>query len=70
MLVKYFFKCFIGSYFNIVNFNFMQGILLVYDIINIVSFENVEDWYSCVKKVFGKDSKMLYLVLVGNKSKC
>ncbi|XP_048746564.2 ras-related protein Rab-28-like [Ostrea edulis] len=44
-----------------------NGILLVYDITNLASFENVEDWYNCAKKVFGKDTKMPHLALVGNK---
>lgn len=42
----------------------------MYDITNLASFENVEDWYNCAKKVFGKDTKMPHLALVGNKSKC
>ncbi|XP_022344290.1 ras-related protein Rab-28-like [Crassostrea virginica] len=44
-----------------------NGILLVYDITNLASFENIEDWYSCAKKVFGKDTKLPHLALVGNK---
>ncbi|XP_021141823.1 ras-related protein Rab-28 isoform X6 [Columba livia] len=44
-----------------------QGILLVYDITNGQSFENLEDWYNVVKKV-NEDSETQPLVaLVGNK---
>ncbi|KAK1199712.1 RAB28 protein, partial [Pygoscelis papua] len=43
------------------------GILLVYDITNGQSFENLEDWYNVVKKV-NEDSETQPLVaLVGNK---
>ena len=49
-------------------FFFFQGILLVYDITNYSSFENLDDWYSSVKKVFESDGKMPHLALVGNKS--
>ncbi|XP_033756413.1 LOW QUALITY PROTEIN: ras-related protein Rab-28-like [Pecten maximus] len=44
-----------------------NGILLVYDITNYASFENVEDWYSSVKKVFGRETKIPHMALVGNK---
>ncbi|KAJ8317622.1 hypothetical protein KUTeg_005526 [Tegillarca granosa] len=44
-----------------------NGILLVYDITNHASFENVEDWYNAVKKVFGRDTRMPHMALVGNK---
>ncbi|KAK3095327.1 hypothetical protein FSP39_013250 [Pinctada imbricata] len=44
-----------------------NGILLVYDITNVASFENVEDWYSNIKKVFGRDTKIPHIALVGNK---
>ncbi|OWF55053.1 ras-related protein Rab-28-like [Mizuhopecten yessoensis] len=44
-----------------------NGIVLVYDITNYASFENVEDWYSSVKKVFGRDTKIPHMALVGNK---
>ncbi|XP_025977798.1 ras-related protein Rab-28 isoform X4 [Dromaius novaehollandiae] len=44
-----------------------QGILLVYDITNCQSFENLEDWYNAVKKA-NEDSETQPLVaLVGNK---
>lgn len=45
-----------------------QGILMVYDITNHSSFENLEDWYNSVKKVFA-GSRVPHMALVGNKSK-
>ncbi|KAK2158400.1 hypothetical protein LSH36_171g06017 [Paralvinella palmiformis] len=44
-----------------------HGILLVYDITNHSSFENVDDWYSSVKKVFDNQTKLPHIALVGNK---
>ena len=44
-----------------------QGILLVYDITNYSSFENLDDWMNCVKKVFEQEEKMPHIALVGNK---
>ncbi|KAK3582756.1 hypothetical protein CHS0354_015280 [Potamilus streckersoni] len=44
-----------------------QGALLVYDITNYSSFENMEDWYNMVKKFCGTE-KMPHLALVGNKA--
>ncbi|XP_033117540.1 ras-related protein Rab-28-like isoform X2 [Anneissia japonica] len=44
-----------------------HGILLVYDITNYNSFENIEDWYQKVKKVFTDADKLPSMVLVGNK---
>lgn len=44
-----------------------NGIVMVYDITNYASFENVEDWYSTAKKVFGRDTKIPHMALVGNK---
>jgi Ras-related protein Rab-28 len=46
-----------------------QGILLVYDITSYASFENLDDWFASLKKVFGKETKMPHIALVGNKSK-
>ncbi|KAL5017565.1 hypothetical protein ScPMuIL_007154 [Solemya velum] len=43
-----------------------QGILMVYDITNHSSFENLEDWYNSVKKVFA-GARIPHLALVGNK---
>ncbi len=51
-------------------FVLFQGILLVYDITNYASFENVEDWYSKIKDVFKDEDKFPFIALVGNKSKC
>ena len=47
----------------------LQGILLVYDITNGNSFDNVEDWYSKIKDVFKDEEKSPHIALVGNKSK-
>jgi len=44
-----------------------QAILLVYDISNYQSFQNLEDWYALVKRTFDKDS-MPYVALVANKA--
>jgi len=44
-----------------------QAVLLVYDITNYESFQNLEDWYRLVKKTFDKD-QLPYVALVGNKS--
>ncbi|XP_046545205.1 ras-related protein Rab-28-like [Haliotis rubra] len=45
-----------------------HGALLVYDITSYASFENLEDWYNMVKKVYGKESRLPHMALVGNKS--
>jgi len=42
--------------------------LLVYDITNHNSFDNLEDWYGSVRKVLGKE-RLPHMALVGNKSK-
>ncbi|XP_023781263.1 ras-related protein Rab-28 isoform X7 [Parus major] len=44
-----------------------QGILLVYDITNGQSFENLEDWYNVVKKVNEESETQPLVALVGNK---
>ncbi|NXO89256.1 RAB28 protein, partial [Certhia brachydactyla] len=44
-----------------------QGILLVYDITNGQSFENLEDWYNVVKKVNEESETQPFVALVGNK---
>ncbi|KAK0058359.1 ras-related protein Rab-28 [Biomphalaria pfeifferi] len=44
-----------------------HGVLLVYDITNYSSFENLEDWFNAVKKVCGT-GPMPHMALVGNKS--
>ncbi|KAM8968134.1 ras-related protein Rab-28 isoform X1 [Sminthopsis crassicaudata] len=44
-----------------------QGILLVYDITNYQSFENLEDWHSMVKKVNEESETQPLVALVGNK---
>lgn len=50
-------------------FYFLQGVLLVYDITNYASFENIEDWLTRVKEVFQVENKMPHIALLGNKSK-
>ncbi|XP_059174895.1 ras-related protein Rab-28-like isoform X2 [Physella acuta] len=44
-----------------------HGVVLVYDITNYSSFENLEDWYSAVKKVC-HSGPLPHIALVGNKS--
>ncbi|XP_043918521.1 ras-related protein Rab-28 [Protopterus annectens] len=44
-----------------------QGVLLVYDISNYQSFENLEDWYAMVKKVNEEAENQPVVALVGNK---
>ncbi|TMW60272.1 hypothetical protein Poli38472_000314 [Pythium oligandrum] len=44
-----------------------QAVLLVYDITNYESFQNLEDWYRLVRRTFD-DDKMPYVGLVGNKT--
>ncbi|OWZ06314.1 Ras family GTPase [Phytophthora megakarya] len=44
-----------------------QGVLLVYDITNYESFQNLEDWYRLVRRTFD-DGHMPYVALVGNKT--
>ncbi|XP_036445953.1 ras-related protein Rab-28 isoform X2 [Colossoma macropomum] len=44
-----------------------QGVLLVYDITNSQSFENLEDWYSMVKKANEESEVQPVIALVGNK---
>lgn len=43
-----------------------QAVLLVYDITNYQSFQDLEDWLALVKKTFEGD-QMPYIALVGNK---
>ncbi|XP_020848850.1 ras-related protein Rab-28 isoform X2 [Phascolarctos cinereus] len=45
-----------------------QGVLLVYDITNYQSFENLEDWYNMVKKVNEESETQPLVALVGNKT--
>lgn len=45
-----------------------QGVLLVYDITNYQSFENLEDWFSMVKKANEESNIQPVVSLVGNKS--
>ena len=41
--------------------------MLVYDITNYSSFENLEDWYNAVKKVCA-GGRLPHIALLGNKS--
>ncbi|CAG5135071.1 unnamed protein product [Candidula unifasciata] len=43
-----------------------HAVLLVYDITNFSSFENLEDWFKVVSKVCGS-GPMPYMALIGNK---
>ncbi|XP_058877139.1 ras-related protein Rab-28-like [Acipenser ruthenus] len=45
-----------------------QGVLLVYDITNYQSFENLEDWHCMVKKVNEESETQPVISLVGNKT--
>ncbi|XP_048825845.1 ras-related protein Rab-28 isoform X2 [Brienomyrus brachyistius] len=45
-----------------------QGVLLVYDITNYQSFENLEDWLGMVKKVNEDSDAQPVVALVGNKT--
>ncbi|XP_023678518.1 ras-related protein Rab-28 isoform X2 [Paramormyrops kingsleyae] len=45
-----------------------QGVLLVYDITNYQSFENLEDWLGMVKKVNEDSDVQPVVALVGNKT--
>lgn len=45
----------------------IQGVLLVYDITNYSSFENVEDWYQKLRDVCKDADKFPHVALVGNK---
>jgi len=45
-----------------------QAVLLVYDITNYQSFQNLEDWYNLVKKTFANAGSMPYVALVANKA--
>ena len=47
---------------------FFQAVLLVYDVTNQSSFDNLEDWYDTVKKLC-EGSRMPHIALVANKSK-
>ena len=53
MLDKYIYNC--------------DGVLLVYDITNYASFENLDDWHTQIKRVFDGQGKMPHIALVGNK---
>ncbi|XP_073466133.1 ras-related protein Rab-28 isoform X2 [Aquarana catesbeiana] len=44
-----------------------QGVLLVYDITNYQSFENLEDWFSMVKKANEESETQPFVALIGNK---
>lgn len=46
-----------------------QGVLLVYDITNYQSFENLEDWFGMVKKANEESDIQPVISLIGNKSK-
>ena len=64
--MEYFIEIFFGTYTYILSS--FQGALLVYDITNHNSFDNLEDWYGTIRKVLGKE-RLPHMALVGNKSK-
>ena len=46
--------------------------MFVYDITNATSFENLEDWYGIVRKIFkecgdNEKTKLPHMALIGNK---
>ena len=45
-----------------------HGIVLVYDITNHSSFDNLQDWLEIVKQTFAGSTKMPNLILAGNKN--
>lgn len=45
-----------------------HGVLLVYDITNYSSFENVEDWFQKLRDVCKDSDKFPHIALVGNKA--
>lgn len=60
-----------STYFHLFLFIFpTQGVLLVYDITNYQSFENLEDWFSIVKAANEESDVQPVVSLVGNKSEC
>merc|ERR1719229_2154523 len=44
-----------------------HAVLLVYDITNYQTFENLTDWLDIVKKAFGENEDLPHITLVGNK---
>ncbi|CAM9407416.1 unnamed protein product [Chrysoparadoxa australica] len=44
-----------------------HAVMLVYDITNYDSFQNLDDWYRLVRRTFRDSDKMPYITLVGNK---
>lgn len=44
-----------------------QAVLLVYDVTNHSSFENLEDWLSVIHRVMSQGDSRPHLALVGNK---
>lgn len=44
-----------------------NGILLVYDVTNRSSFENIQDWLEVIKNAYAKSEKKPYMALIGNK---
>jgi len=44
-----------------------HGVILVYDVTNMESFKNLEDWYDLVKTTFKDKERMPYVAMIGNK---
>ena len=53
-------------YFVFVIFALIQAILFCYDITNMESFANLEDWYRIA--LSAQDEEPVFSVLIGNKS--
>lgn len=58
----------INGWWLFCSFCFKQGVLLVYDITNYQSFENLEDWFSMLKKANEESDVQPVVSLIGNKS--
>ena len=47
-----------------------NAVMLVYDITNYQTFENLADWLTIVKQSVGSNGKLPHITLVGNKYVC
>jgi small GTP-binding protein len=48
-------------------FRNVQGIILVYDVTNIESFENLKYWIQSIKQNLGSDGDTIKKIIIGNK---
>lgn len=44
-----------------------NGVVLIYDLTNYSSFENLQDWFDVVKQAYARQEKVPYVAIVGNK---